>query len=51
MARFLDSAMSEAKPLALKQNLQLPVWLYASVEIPQALNGYSMAGLALNAEI
>jgi alpha-mannosidase len=41
------AAMSEAKPLALKQNLQLPVWTYASVEIPQALNGYSMAGSRL----
>jgi alpha-mannosidase len=41
------AAMPEAKPLALKQNLQLPVWTYASVEIPQALNGYSMAGSRL----
>ena len=39
-----DSALAEAKPVALKQNLQLPVWVYESVEVPQALNGYSVAG-------
>ena len=27
-----------------KQNLALPVWLYASAEIPSALNGYSTTG-------
>ena len=36
--------LAEAKPVALKQNLQLPVWLYRSVEIPPALSGYSVAG-------
>src|SRR5271169_4565899 len=47
------TAMAEAKPVALKQNLQLPVWLYESVEIPQALNGYSVAGsrVSLNLSI
>src|SRR5271166_2792726 len=47
------AALAEAKPLALKQNLQLPVWLYESVEIPPALNGYSVAGsrVALNLSI
>ena len=39
-----DSALAEAKAVALKQNLQLPVWVYESVEVPQALNGYSVAG-------
>src|SRR5271167_2693340 len=38
------AALAEAKPLALKQNLQLPVWLYESVEVPAALNGYSIVG-------
>jgi|HubBroStandDraft_4_1064222.scaffolds.fasta_scaffold00124_18 alpha-mannosidase len=38
------SSLAEAKPLALKQNLQLPVWTYESVEIPPALNGYSLTG-------
>ena len=32
-------AIADAKPLALKQNLQLPVWLYDSLEIPPALHG------------
>src|SRR5271157_2599789 len=47
------AALVEAKPLALKQNLQLPVWLYESVEIPPTLNGYSVAGsrVALNLSI
>src|SRR5208283_654295 len=27
-----------------KQDLQLPVWLYSSTEIPSALSGYSVAG-------
>ncbi|HEX8799632.1 MAG TPA: alpha-mannosidase, partial [Terriglobales bacterium] len=39
-----DNALAEAKPVALKQNLQLSVWVYESVEVPQALNGYSVAG-------
>jgi alpha-mannosidase len=45
--------LAEANSLALKQNLQLPAWLYESVEIPQALNGYSVAGsrVALNLTI
>jgi alpha-mannosidase len=36
-----------------KQNLPLPVWLYANVEVPQALNGYSVAGsrMSLNLNI
>src|SRR5208337_1204692 len=38
------ASTAEAKPLALKQNLQLPVWLYENVEIPPTLNGYSLAG-------
>jgi alpha-mannosidase len=37
-------ALAEAKPIALKQNLPLPVWLYESIEIPKALNGYSVNG-------
>ena len=36
--------MAEAKPLALKQDLQPPVWLYANVEVPSTLAGYSVAG-------
>ncbi len=36
--------LAEAKPLAPKQNLQLPVWTYESVEIPAASNGYSLTG-------
>ena len=39
-----DSAMTEAKPLAMKQDLQPPVWLYATVEVPSALSGHSVAG-------
>jgi len=38
------SAMSDAKPVTLKQNLRLPLWLYETVEIPSALNGYSTTG-------
>ena len=38
------NALAEANPVALKQNLQLPVWVYESVEVPQALYGYSVAG-------
>jgi alpha-mannosidase len=38
------SSLAYAKPAALKQNLQLPVWIYQNVEIPEALNGYSVAG-------
>ena len=46
-------AIADAKPLALKQNLQLPVWLYDSLEIPPALHGYSLAGsrVALNLNV
>jgi alpha-mannosidase len=39
-----DSALADTGPVTLKQNLQPPVWVYESVEIPQALNGYSVAG-------
>ena len=48
-----DSALADAKPVALKQNLQLPVWVYESVEIPQARNGYSVMGsrLSLNLSV
>ncbi len=48
-----DASMAEAKPMALKQDLQLPVWLYHSVEIPPALNGYSATGsrVSLNLDI
>src|SRR5215469_12425799 len=48
-----DSALADARPVALKQNLQLPVWVYESVEIPQARNGYSVAGsrLSLNLSV
>ena len=47
------SAGSEAKTIALRQNLQLPVWLYQTVEIPQKLNGYSVSGarVSLNLNI
>ena len=47
------ASMADAKPMALKQSLQLPVWLYQSVEIPLALNGYSVAGsrVSLNLDI
>ena len=47
------ASMADAKPMALKQSLQLPVWLYSSVEIPPALNGYSVAGsrVSLNLDI
>ena len=38
------ASMAEAKPMAMKQDLPLPVWLYANVEVPPALNGYSVAG-------
>ncbi len=36
-----------------KQDLSLPVWLYANVEVPPALNGYSVAGsrMSLNLNI
>ncbi len=37
-------AGSMGEALATKQDLKLPVWTYESVEIPQALNGYSLAG-------
>src|SRR5215469_15978306 len=48
-----DSALADARPVALKQNLQLPVWVYESVEVPQTLNGYSVAGsrLSLNLSV
>ncbi len=47
------ASMADAKPMALKQSLQHPVWLYHSVEIPSALNGYSVAGsrVSLNLDI
>ena len=47
------AALAEAKPLALKQNLELPSWAYESVEVPRALNGYSVAGsrVALNLSV
>ena len=47
------ASMADAKPVALKQNLQLPVWLYQSVEIPKSLSGYSVAGsrAALNLDV
>ncbi len=48
-----SGSLAEAKPVALKQNFQLPVWLYKSVEVPPALNGYSVSGsrVALNLNI
>ena len=48
-----DSALSQAKSLALKQNLQLPVWLYENVEVPPALKGNAVAGsrVSLNLNI
>jgi alpha-mannosidase len=47
------SSLAEAKPLTLKQNLELPLWAYQSVEIPKQLNGYSVAGtrVALNLSV
>ncbi len=47
------SALAGAKPLALKQDLSLPVWLYATVEVPSALSGYSVNGsrVSLNLDI
>ena len=47
------AALAEAKALTLKQNLELPSWAYESVEIPRALNGYSVAGsrVALNLSV
>src|SRR5271165_352047 len=38
------ASLGAAKTVGLKQNLPLPVWLYQSVEIPPALNGYPVAG-------
>jgi len=38
------ASLSEAKPIALKQDLPLPLWLYQEVEIPPSLAGYSVAG-------
>src|SRR5215469_9865755 len=44
-------ALSDAKPLVLKKNLELPLWAYETVEIPQALNGYSTAGTRVRLSI
>ncbi|HVP52165.1 MAG TPA: hypothetical protein VMT05_08660, partial [Terriglobales bacterium] len=38
------SALADGKPLAPKQDLSLPVWLYKEAEIPASLTGYSVAG-------
>jgi alpha-mannosidase len=48
-----DSALAEAKPLALKQDLSLPVWLYSTVDVPSELSGHSVNGsrVALNLDI
>ncbi len=47
------ASMADAKPIALKQNLQLPVWLYHSVAIPTSLSGYAVAGsrVALSVDV
>src|SRR5271166_1423664 len=39
-----STSMAGATPIALKQNLALPAWLYATAEIPPALKGYSVNG-------
>ncbi len=46
-----DSALSQAKSLALKQNLQLPVWLYENVEVPSALKGNAVAGSRVSLDL
>jgi len=38
------ASLVAAQSVTLKQDLQLPIWLYQSVEVPPTLNGYSLMG-------